>query len=163
MKLVAYCSYFAILFAGIAAMPQSRNVGQFGVMMGCLLDMGTVEAGLDYNGYGCYCGLGGQGIPLDDTDRCCQTHDDCYTAVQTSDMCRGYNQAYVISYNYQSLQCGTYRAQIVCYDESSYDVDYKYTDCAIAMCACDKAGAECFRRNRPTYNKDFKRYDKDSC
>ncbi|XP_011671613.1 phospholipase A2 AP-PLA2-I [Strongylocentrotus purpuratus] len=144
-------------------MPQTKSVGQFGVMMGCLLDMSTIEAGLDYNGYGCYCGFGGQGVPLDDTDRCCQTHDDCYSVVQNSDMCRSSNQAYTITYNYNALQCGTYRAQIVCSDASSYDADYKYTDCAMAMCACDKAGSECFQRYRPTYNEGYKRYDKDSC
>eukprot|EP00057_Strongylocentrotus_purpuratus_P002338 XP_003724325.2 PREDICTED: phospholipase A2-like [Strongylocentrotus purpuratus] len=163
MKSLAYFACFAVLVTGCMTMPQTSSVAQFGVMMGCLLDISTVEAGLDYNGYACYCGYGGQGVPLDDTDRCCQTHDDCYSVVQNSDMCRSTDQAYVISYNYNALQCGTYSARIVCSDASSYDADYEYTDCAMAMCACDKAGAECFQRYRPTYNDGYKSYDKDSC
>ena len=42
-----------------------RNVLQFGAMIYCA----TGRFPLDYNGYGCYCGLGGSGIPVDQTDR----------------------------------------------------------------------------------------------
>ena len=47
------------------AMAPSQMVVQFGGMIDCLVQRGS----LAYNGYGCFCGLGGNGKPLDATDR----------------------------------------------------------------------------------------------
>ena len=42
-----------------------RNVFGFGLMILC----GVGRNPLDYNGYGCFCGLGGEVTPVDDVDR----------------------------------------------------------------------------------------------
>ena len=42
-----------------------RSAVNFGAMIWCAV----VRNPLDYNGYGCFCGLGGGETPLDDTDR----------------------------------------------------------------------------------------------
>ena len=36
----------------------------------------------DYTGFGCYCGVGGNGYPIDETDACCQFHDTCWTKAE---------------------------------------------------------------------------------
>ena len=42
-----------------------RNLIQFAGMINCA----TGRSSSDYNNYGCYCGWGGKGNPVDDTDR----------------------------------------------------------------------------------------------
>ncbi|XP_035671991.1 acidic phospholipase A2 2-like [Branchiostoma floridae] len=56
---------------------QEKNLLQFAKMIWTV----TGRNPLDYNNYGCYCGHGGAGTPVDDIDRCCQAHDRCYDTV----------------------------------------------------------------------------------
>ncbi len=46
-----------------------NNVYQFGNMISCTTGLSEIKALADYNGYGCYCGLGGDGTALDKTDQ----------------------------------------------------------------------------------------------
>ena len=47
-----------------------RSLYNFAEMVMC----GTKRRGLDYYGYGCWCGLGGHGRPVDDLDWYMHTH-----------------------------------------------------------------------------------------
>ena len=46
-------------------MATKRGVLSFGLMVKLVTGADT----LDFNGYGCYCGIGGEGKPVDDLDR----------------------------------------------------------------------------------------------
>lgn len=39
------------------------------ISFGALIYRATGRSPMDYNGYGCYCGLGGKGRPVDKLDR----------------------------------------------------------------------------------------------
>ncbi|XP_033101468.1 phospholipase A2-like [Anneissia japonica] len=92
----------------------SANVGQFGDMIHCQTDRSFITSWLDYDGYGCYCGLGGTGKPIDDTDQCCLIHDNCYDSVMKSGMCPYEDYVYIVLYKYRIFDCKTSSSQILC-------------------------------------------------
>ncbi|XP_078685889.1 basic phospholipase A2 PA-12A-like [Branchiostoma floridae x Branchiostoma belcheri] len=106
-----------------------RNLLQFAGM----IRHATGRGALAYNGYGCYCGMGGSGTPVDGIDRCCRTHDRCYRRLVDE----GQNP-YTKTYSWRRRSGGAIR----CNDHTSTS-DYR-------TCACDRSAAYCFRRQ--TYN-----------
>ncbi|XP_033636825.1 uncharacterized protein LOC117297787 [Asterias rubens] len=142
------------------ALPKPRSVIQFGDMIRCLTDRNIINSWLDYDGYGCYCGFGGTGIPLDGTDRCCVTHDNCYGTVMNSGLCPYESHVYIINYDATITNCRASNAAVTCKKAEDYHLlDSPWNECAAAMCECDRAGAECFAANY--YDQSLKNWPQD--
>ncbi|XP_055892653.1 acidic phospholipase A2 E-like isoform X1 [Biomphalaria glabrata] len=109
------------------------------------LDMTVGPSCLEYIGYGCYCGLGGQGTPVDTIDRCCQKHDICYSQVQ----CLFSWFTYFVHYD---VRCSDGHCRCV---ESS-------DRCAYTSCECDRQLVECLKLAGPR-NPKYMHYDRSKC
>ncbi|XP_022079377.1 phospholipase A2 AP-PLA2-I-like [Acanthaster planci] len=149
-----------VSLAGAASAGEIQNLYQFGRMVMCLGNLNVLE-GLEYNGYGCYCGRGGKGTPLDDTDRCCKQHDECYGRATDEMGCWGI-ETYATTYDYTKSEVSG-KCTIKCKKESDY---WWYTirkKCKAFICECDRIGAQCFADKRSTFNRSLIGYTKDKC
>ncbi|KAL2298543.1 hypothetical protein Nmel_015545 [Mimus melanotis] len=97
MKFLALLFLLSVATASDEA--SSRAVWLFRELIKCTLP--NSHPLLDFNGYGCYCGLGGSGTPVDELDRCCQVHDNCYSQAMELESCRFLlDNPYTKSYSY---------------------------------------------------------------
>ncbi|XP_029204188.1 basic phospholipase A2 acanthin-1-like isoform X2 [Acropora muricata] len=130
----------------------ARSLFQFGGMVAC----STNRSMFDYVDYGCWCGSGGSGKPVDQTDRCCLEHDLCYSKIRNDgSVCEGWSLFYIFFSSYSYTGCRR------CEPEYKYPVDEKYKDCKKAICECDSQAAKCF--GEAHYNKSHIVYDTSKC
>ncbi|XP_007445313.1 basic phospholipase A2 Tbo-G6D49-like [Python bivittatus] len=105
--------------------------------LGKMIQEETGKSVLAYVWYGCYCGKGRTGQPLDATDSCCKTHNCCYGNLTT---CKPKLNIYEYTRQDGVIICGT----------KSW--------CKKQICECDKALAICLRENLDTYNEGYTVY-----
>ncbi|XP_074868436.1 phospholipase A2 [Carettochelys insculpta] len=120
---------------------------QFRDMIKCTIP--TSNPLLDFNNYGCYCGFGGSGTPVDALDRCCQVHDHCYSQAKQHPDCKGlldnpYTEVYAFSCSGSTITCNT-----------------KNDGCEMFICECDRQAAICFAG--APYNPAYKDLDPALC
>uniref|UniRef100_A0A0F7Z3L1 phospholipase A2 n=1 Tax=Micrurus fulvius TaxID=8637 RepID=A0A0F7Z3L1_MICFL len=114
--------------------PRPLNLIHFKNMIECT----TKRSWWDFADYGCYCGSGGSGTPVDDLDKCCQVHDDCYGEAEKVHGCWP-------KWTLYSYDCSN--GQLTCKDNN--------TKCKDFVCNCDRTAALCFAK-APYNNKNFK-------
>ncbi|XP_022810620.1 acidic phospholipase A2 2-like [Stylophora pistillata] len=128
-----------------------RNIFQFGRMIKCE----TGRSAWAYIGYGCYCGLGGKGTPVDGVDNGLVTFKNpanfprqwlmtellgspivgnCYDRIKDSGTC--FFNFYVYTNIYSRVGC------------SGCAPRPENNRCELAICVCDKAAARCFANNK---------------
>ncbi|XP_059842810.1 phospholipase A2, minor isoenzyme-like [Hypanus sabinus] len=124
---------------------ESRNIYQFNKMIKCAIP-GVIPL-LRFNNYGCYCGLGGSGTPVDELDRCCQTHDNCYGDAKEKEKCTFLSSPKIIYYKYSCTN-----GKIECKSNSH---------CGKFICECDRQAAICFSKAK--YNPQNKGISQSRC
>jgi len=127
----------------LSAVVMQRNLGQFGSM---IYHKGLTPA--DYLDYGCWCGWGNSGtLAMDATDICCYIHDQCYTLIDRGLSC----STKLTTYAWK----GQPNNVIECTDSIG--------TCDRNVCECDKAAADCFAKQRSTYNPAFYDMNQNAC
>jgi len=77
---------------------------------------------LRYDDYGCWCGPGGSGPPVDGADTCCRGHDHCYDRILANGTCN----PYIAQYHFKDGKC---------LDEPG--------TCLNDLCMCDQTISKC--------------------
>ncbi|XP_062890393.1 basic phospholipase A2-like [Mobula hypostoma] len=135
-----------LLLSAESDLIESSNFIQLSNMISCI--MPGSSALQRFLNYGCYCGLGGSGTPVDDLDRCCQAHDYCYDDAVTKHKCTYFRSPAMIIYSYI---CST--GKLECTGGSgSYDK---------IICECDRQAAMCFSKVK--YNPENRYMDQSRC
>uniref|UniRef100_UPI00398E8F72 phospholipase A2-like n=1 Tax=Pristiophorus japonicus TaxID=55135 RepID=UPI00398E8F72 len=132
-----------VLLAAQSRYIQSRALWQFRGMIRCSIP--NSKPLLDFNNYGCYCGYGGSGTPVDDLDKCCQIHDNCYGEALELKACWPiFDNPYTEIYSYSC-------------SETTVTCSSKNNPCEMFICECDRKAAICF--STAAYNDQNKNLD----
>ncbi|XP_055003521.1 phospholipase A2-like [Sorex araneus] len=147
MKLLVLAAWLSV--ADTAGGARTRAFWQFGNMISCLIP--NISPYHTFNKYGCFCGRGGKGAPVDALDRCCQTHDRCWGQAVELGHCSSL-LGFMTLLRIYSYSCTD--KDITCSSENGPCTDF--------LCKCDRAAAICFakapRPREEYYNLDREKF-----
>ncbi|XP_038642096.1 acidic phospholipase A2 PA-1G-like isoform X1 [Scyliorhinus canicula] len=104
-----------------------------------------------YGNYGCFCRFGGNGNqPVDDIDRCCQVHHDCYREAEMMG-CPD-----ILMWHHSTCENGI--PKCTHFVGMSHDAE-----CFTKLCNCDIEAAQCLKENSDKRNPKFVDYDQSLC
>lgn len=131
--------FFTFLLLSIYIHSTSANIVQMINQLKCASDRSRYEF-YDLSNYGCWCGVGGSGKPLDQIDRCCWAHDKCFEQARKSQdfNCNPKKILYSWACKDKNGIC-----QNNVFDDSSDKVQ-----CAKAACDCDRIFSKCVSKGR---------------
>ncbi|XP_049628473.1 putative inactive group IIC secretory phospholipase A2 [Suncus etruscus] len=105
------------------------------------------SAFFSYYGYGCYCGLGGRGTPVDNTDNQSPASPSQYEKLK-----QGGCQPMLNSYHFYVTN-----GSVLCKCAFSSNTGCL---CGLRACECDKQSVYCFRENLLTYKRSFTQFSR---
>ncbi|XP_071485530.1 phospholipase A2 A2-actitoxin-Cgg2a-like [Diadema antillarum] len=126
-----------------------RSAFQLAAIIKCV----TGRSSWDFYGYGCWCGLGGEGQTVDSLDECCKRHDECYQDLVNSKVCSTMD-LYLGFYHFNRRHCEEKSLPTISCDDAM-------TACKISLCECDLQVALCFAKNQ--YNPKNAHYNRKFC
>lgn len=114
----------------------------------------------EYWDYGCYCGKGGEGTPVDATDECCQKHDACWAQVKKDTGVSCYNENYHNNFNDPATAKATTDCSKWTFAESCSKAKHPTNDKPEeeSCCKCDLEAVQCFQRARATYDTKYRNW-----
>ncbi|CAK8697458.1 uncharacterized protein LOC143468693 [Clavelina lepadiformis] len=103
-----------------------------------------------YGSYGCFCGFSGKGVPIDDTDKCCKRHDECYA--EAENITKTFLESLIIigSTIFTSYDSECREGKVVCAKNSPFKDK---------LCNCDKEAALCFHKASASFHPQLMKID----
>jgi hypothetical protein len=114
----------------------------------------------EYWDYGCYCGSGGAGTPVDATDECCQKHDACWAKVKKDTGVSCYDENYHNNFNDPATGQATTDCSKWTFAEACSKAKHPTNDKPEeeACCSCDLEVVQCFQKARATYTTAYRKW-----
>ncbi|EFO99191.1 hypothetical protein CRE_17815 [Caenorhabditis remanei] len=94
-----------------------------------------------YNGYGCYCGIGGSGEWINGIDECCAHHDACYDSLYKKSTCWHAPFEYFPIYTWRCLN-----KTVECTGLDTFGYQIFPHECSSQLCECDRELVECWAK-----------------